>query len=128
MLAMKRIAALFALGACLFLVQNAHAAELEPSGTPMRKLQRGFLNVALSPIEVIHALDQEKNVDSVIPSWFAGLGRGSIYMVGRVMAGAFEMATFPLPLPSGYEPIVEPEFIWLHLDDQTACGTIEEEG
>lgn len=98
---------------------TAFAAHLEPSGTPYRKLQRGFVNVALSPIEVVHALDQEKGKEEVIPSWFAGLGRGTLFMVGRALSGVYDMLTFPISLPSGYAGLVDPQFVWQHLDSQT---------
>jgi len=94
----------------------AHAAALESSGTPLRKLQRGFLNIALSPLEVVHALDKEKMKDDFIPSWVTGLGRGGLFMTGRALSGAYELVTFPIPFPRNYEPVVEPEFVWQHLD------------
>lgn len=97
----------------------AFAAHVEPAGTPFRKLQRGFVNIALSPLEVVHALDQEKGKEELIPSWFAGLGRGSLFMVGRLLSGAYDMVTFPVSLPSGYAGLVAPEFVWEHLDNQT---------
>ncbi|HTL48190.1 MAG TPA: exosortase system-associated protein, TIGR04073 family [Verrucomicrobiae bacterium] len=118
---MKRIPVLFTL--FFFLCPFVHAAELEPAGSPLRKLQRGFLNIALSPIEIVHELDRQKNVDSLVPSWFTGVGMGSAYMAGRIAAGAYEMVTFPVPLPSGYQPLVEPEFEWQHLDNQTGYQT-----
>ena len=96
--------------------QGARAASIEPEGTALRKLQRGFLNAALSPLEIAHALSEEKKTDSIVPTWATALGRGSVFAVGRVLAGAYEIATFPLPLPSGYQPLVYPEFGWEHFE------------
>ncbi len=99
----------------LFAAPLLDAAEIAPEGTPVRKLQRGFLNIALSPIEISKELDKEKKVDSFIPSWFSGIGRGSFYAVGRALTGVYDMLTFPFPVPAGYEPLVSPEFAWEHL-------------
>ena len=80
------------------------AAEIAPEGTPARKLQRGFLNIALSPISISEELHKEKKADSFIPSWVAGLGRGTCFAAGRALMGVYEMATFFIPVPSGYRP------------------------
>ena len=86
--------------------------EIQPEGTPLRKLQRGFLNVALSPIDISNELAKEKTRQTFPPSWIAGLGRGAAFAAGRAIAGAFEMATFWRPSA----PVVEPEFAWQHLE------------
>ena len=99
----------------VFTIPVLQAAEIAPEGTPVRKLQRGFLNIALSPIEISKELDSEKKVDSFIPSWFSGIGRGSFYAVGRALTGVYDMLTFFAPVPAGYEPLVSPEFAWEHL-------------
>lgn len=96
--------------------QPLFAAELENSGTPLRKLQRGFLNVALSPWELAHELSQNKKTDSLVPTWFGGIGRGSLYTVGRALTGVYEMVSFPIPAPANYEPVLQPEFAWQHFE------------
>ena len=90
----------------------AAEVEIQGEGTPQRKLQRGFLNVALSPIEISNELSKEVRNDTFPPSWVAGLGRGSIYAVGRALVGIYEMVTFPLPYPANYKPVLQPEFPW----------------
>lgn len=93
----------------------AAEAEIQGEGTMQRKLQRGFLNVALSPIEISNELSKEVRNDTLPPSWFAGLGRGSIYAVGRALVGAYEIVTFAIPYPAHYKPVLQPEFAWQHL-------------
>ncbi len=93
------------------------AVQMEPKGTPMRKLQRGVINIALSPVEISHELHLEKRKDGYLPSWVSGLGRGSVYTVGRALSGVYDLVTFPLPVPSGYEPLVYPELVTEHLED-----------
>lgn len=94
-------------------------AEIQGEGTPQRKLQRGFLNVALSPIEISNELSKEVRNDTFPPSWVAGLGRGAVYMVGRALVGVYEMVTFPLPYPANYKPVLQPEFTWQHLPEKS---------
>ena len=90
----------------------AAEAEIQEAGTPQRKLQRGFLNVALSPFEISNELSKEVKNDTLPPSWFAGAGRGSCYAVGRALVGVYEMVTFPIPYPAHYKPVLQPEFSW----------------
>lgn len=97
-----------------------YAAEIQTTSGPERKLQRGFVNIVLSPIEISHELGKVKRTDSFLPSWVGGLGRGSYYMVGRILSGAYDLITAPISLPAGYEPLVYPEFVWEHLDDPAA--------
>lgn len=114
LMGMKRYV-IFILIALALTSSAAFAAELEPAGTPWRKLQRGFANIGAAPIfEISNEMARHKKEDAFPPTWFTGFGRGALYGVGRVMAGAYEVVTFPLPLPSGYGPVVEPEFSWQH--------------
>lgn len=94
---------------------SLQAAEIEQEGTPQRKLQRGFLNIALSPLEISNELAKEIKNDTLPPSWVTGLGRGSVYALGRALVGAYELVTFPLPYPADYKPVLQPEFTWQHL-------------
>jgi putative exosortase-associated protein (TIGR04073 family) len=112
----KRLFSLFVL--FLFIQPLLHAAEIAPVGTSVRKLQRGFLNVVLSPIEISTELAKEKDHDTFPPSWMLGLGRGSVYMVGRILAGSYEMLTFPLSAPGNYGTVVLPEFEWEHFPQE----------
>ena len=91
---------------------SAYAADLAQPGTPARKLQRGFLNIVLSPFELSAQLAKEKKTDKIPASWFEGLGRGSLYMVGRAVVGVEEILTFPISAPANYGPILQPEFPW----------------
>lgn len=95
----------------------AQAASLEPGGTPLRKLQRGFLNAALSPIELLYAIRKENQKDSFPPGWLIGIGKGSLATVGRAAVGLLEIVSFPFEMPKDYQPIVNPEFAWQKLDE-----------
>ena len=100
-----------------------YAGEIEPVGSPLRKLQRGFLNVMFSPLEISTEFAKEKTRETFPPSWVLGGCRGTFFMIGRVVTGAYEMLTFPLPLPSGYAPILDPEFPQQHLEQTPAADS-----
>lgn len=113
---MRKVSAI--LLSLLVLAQPAFAAPaMEAKGTALRKLQRGVINMALSPIELSHELHKEKRKDGYLPSWVSGLGRGSVFTMGRALSGAYDLLTFPVPLPGGYEPLVYPELVTDHLED-----------
>ena len=41
-----------------------------------------------------------------------GFIKGSGLAIARCAAGVYETATFLLPIPEGYAPVVEPEFVF----------------
>jgi putative exosortase-associated protein (TIGR04073 family) len=76
------------------------------------KLTRGVVNLATGWMEVpkqIVVIGREKG-------WAAGVFRGSIDGLGmglaRTLAGAYEILSFPLPLPSRYQPMLLPDYVW----------------
>ncbi len=91
---------------------SVFSAEIAPEGTMRRKLQRGFLNIALSPFEISHEIVNTQKYETALPTWIAGTIKGSAKAVGRVMVGAYEIVTTPIPLPSHYGPVLQPEFPW----------------
>ena len=93
----------------LFLLPRAEAAELAAKGTWERKLQRGFLNVVFCPIEVSHALAEEKKKQEEWFNWLNGAGVGTWFAVIRAATGIYDMVTAPFPLPKNYEPTLQPE-------------------
>ena len=110
---MKKIILLVAI---LLISQTVFAAEVESSG-PLRKLQRGFLNIAFCPMALTTELAKEKseNSDHMPPSWVSGSVRGLAFMGGRALAGVYDIVTFPISLPRNYGSLVQPEFPWDHL-------------
>ena len=104
--------------ACLTIVlpSSLSASELQTEGSMARKAQRGFLNIVLAPFELASEMKKAGQEDSFIPNWFIGGARGICAMGGRALIGAYELVTFPLPLPAEYEPVIYPEFPWQLLD------------
>lgn len=103
---------LFTVLAFLVFSLVAQAAEIQQANGPVRKLQRGFLNMVLSPFEISHELAKVKKEDKAIPSWIGGAGRGAFYAVGRSLVGIYEVVTAPIAFPARYEPVINPEFPW----------------
>ncbi|MBU3759263.1 MAG: exosortase system-associated protein, TIGR04073 family [Candidatus Omnitrophica bacterium] len=117
----SKIFLVFLAGVILFWAPLLSAAELESPGTALRKLQRGFVNTALSPWELAHQLSLNKTDDRAVPTWLTGSFKGIAYTAGRASAGVLEMITFGLPWPAaGYEPLLQPEFPWQHFDSKPA--------
>lgn len=65
----RRLVAFISVLSFIILSSNLLASEMSPAkpvdlaykGSQVRKLQRGFLNIVLSPIEISHELDNVKN-------------------------------------------------------------------
>jgi putative exosortase-associated protein (TIGR04073 family) len=94
------------------------AAELAPEGTPARKFQRGLLNVALSPIEISHELEKVKSQDKWFATWIPAAFQGTVGMTIRVLVGIYEIATFAVPSPPDYRPVLNPETPLGHLGNE----------
>ena len=76
------------------------------------KLARGITNIATGWLEIpkqIYVVGHEEGwVKAVIRGPVDGFG-----MFGaRTLAGAYEILTFPVPLPPQYQPMVRPEYVW----------------
>ena len=99
---------------CLLIVSGMPANAEEPGlfkriGT---KLVRGVANLATGWVE----LPKQIYVVGTNEGWVAGVFRGPFDGMGmffaRTIAGAYEILTFPVPVPPGYRPMVNPDFVW----------------
>ena len=113
---MRKISILFFL--FISITGNLFAVEIASEGTMQRKLQRGFLNIALSPIELSNQFAKRKNEDTILPSWIRASLEGTAYLAGRALVGAYEIATFPVAAPASYKPVLQPEFAWEYLGEK----------
>ncbi len=79
--------------------------------TPIRKLGRGLANTITGflelPAGVVDAAEEEGYIAAVT----YGVVKGLSLSVLRTGVGVYETVTFLIPLPWGYEPILEPEFM-----------------
>jgi putative exosortase-associated protein (TIGR04073 family) len=81
-------------------------------GLVAAKLLRGLANLSTGWLEL------PKQIARVGGSrgWLIGSTRGSIEGLGmltaRTLAGAYEVLTFPIPVPPRFQPLLQPEYVW----------------
>ena len=81
-----------------------------------KKLGRGVANVATCPFELAKSMGETNEESGIFAGMTWGVFEGLVGTVKRAAVGVYEVATFPVPLPSQYKPILkDPEFF---LDDQ----------
>lgn len=109
---MKIRAAAILISLCLFTVAHAQEETTSVMNQIAIKLARGAVNFATGWVEVpkqIYLVGREEG-------WTTGLIRGPIDGLGmfaaRTIAGAYEILTFPVPIPPGYQPMVQPDYVW----------------
>ena len=100
--------------ACLVVLASTQAVAEEP-GIPQQigtKFVRGVANLATGWVEI----PKQIYVVGTNEGWVAGALRGPFDGLGmfaaRTIAGAYEILTFPVPVPPHYQPLVHPDFVW----------------
>jgi len=78
---------------------------------PVKKLGRGVANVVTSPFEIFKGMGDTTDEQGIFAGLTWGLFQGTVNLVKRAAVGVFEIATFPIPIPEDYGPILtDPEF------------------
>jgi len=78
---------------------------------PVEKLGRGLANVLTSIFELPKGMGDVTNSDGVFAGVTYGTLKGVVNTVKRTLVGGYEIATFPIPFPNDYGPILkDPEF------------------
>jgi putative exosortase-associated protein (TIGR04073 family) len=77
-----------------------------------KKLLRGIANVLTGWVEIPKNIYNESVNSNVLVGLTWGTVKGAGWTVVRTVAGAYEVVTFPFPIPEGYSPIVEPEYVF----------------
>jgi putative exosortase-associated protein (TIGR04073 family) len=75
------------------------------------KLGRGASNVLLGWLELPKNIAREWRRTEPFTGTIVGAVKGTGWAVVRTLAGAYEVVTFPFPVPRNYEPIMYPEFV-----------------
>lgn len=81
-----------------------------------RKLGRGLANVVTAPLELIREPYLVSERDGGVAGLTVGMARGLGAVVLREVAGVIETATFYVPLPRDFQPLLQPEFVYAHGD------------
>lgn len=93
----------------LFMVLVFSAAAFADNA--LDKLGRGTANVVTSPFELPQSMGEATDEKGPFAGFTTGTFKGTFNFVKRAVVGVYEMATFPLPIPKNYEPVLkEPEF------------------
>lgn len=76
------------------------------------KCLRGTANLATGWVELV----KQPYLVGKREGWVIGATRGPFdglgLFVARTLGGAYEILTCPLPVPPGYQPLLEPEHVW----------------
>ena len=112
---MRKLVALLviiSLGFCAPAHAVVDAVEKATDG-PIEKLGRGVANVVTCPLELMKGMDDAKQESGLFAAVTWGILQGTFNIVKRAAVGVYEIATFPIPLPKDYAPILtDPEFFW----------------
>ncbi len=79
---------------------------------PFQKLGRGFTNILTSPLEYVAQTVDLAEDNHYMVAVFGGIFKGTVFMVARILTGAYDIVTFPVPLPKHYEPLMRPETVF----------------
>ena len=105
-----------AIGAIVILVGMTHAAPLYAegmeAGKALSKLARGGINVVTGWVEVPKRINETAKESGMAAGLTWGLLRGLGHGFVRTVAGFYEVFTFPVPAPSGYAPVIQPEYVF----------------
>lgn len=78
------------------------------------KFGRGLTNTAFGWFEIVNEIGNESDRHGPWIGFPSGLLRGTVFGIGRTLAGVYELVTFPLPNGQrGYGSIVSPETPWV---------------
>ena len=97
----------------LFLTQAASLyAEPMDGGKGFSKLTRGATNTVTGWVEIPKRIQETSTTSGALAGFTWGLMRGLGYGFTRTAAGLYELFTFPFPAPPGYEPVIQPEYVF----------------
>lgn len=80
-------------------------------GKMFHKLGRGVVNVFTCWIEIPKNIAKEWSQYDPFTGFILGTCKGFAWGAGRLATGLYDTVTFPLPIPKGYVPLIEPEFV-----------------
>ena len=79
--------------------------------TALKKLGRGLANAVTCPIEIPYRISEVNEDSGPLAAFTWGVLDGIFRMTMRLVVGAYEIVSFPIPFPAHYEPIIDdPEF------------------
>jgi len=73
---------------------------------PTAKFGRGITNILTAPGELYRQPRVMGETYDPVTSFFGGLLRGILFMAVREIGGVYETATFLIPIPRHYQPVM----------------------
>lgn len=102
-----------AAGLCLSLGSATAAAEDQSIPAQIgAKFVRGSANIATGWVEIPKQIYLISKREGWVQGTFRGPLEGLGMFIARTVAGAYEVLTFPIPLPSQYQPMLLPDYVW----------------
>ena len=87
------------------------SAQQDTGRLVMTKLFRGMVNAATGWMEIPKQMIQTSQSQGVGVGLSWGFAKGIGWAVGRSVIGAYEIITFPFPVPEEYKPVLQPEYV-----------------
>ena len=103
----KHIGYVIMLG-CFLSLAVGHSTAHALGSTAGDKLSRGVANTFEGILEVPRNISNTTEAQGLLTGVTVGLGKGLGYGVLRTLIGLYEVVTFPIPIPAGYAPMIQP--------------------
>ena len=87
------------------------SAEQDTGRLVMTKLFRGVANLTTGWMEIPKQMIQTSNEKGFWKGISWGFAKGLGWAMGRTATGAYEIVTFPFPIPEDYHPVIHPEYV-----------------
>ena len=97
---------------CVAILMVLNIATSSYAQDPAKKLGRGLGNILTGWIELPKNIYDTSVEDNLLSGLTIGLAKGVGMTIVRTGAGIYETVTFPFPIPEGYAPVLEPEFVF----------------
>lgn len=105
---------------CLVLGNTTIAGAEQPAEPPQQsvpvqigaKFVRGAANIATGWVEIPKQIYLVGKKEGWVQGAFRGPLEGFGMFIARTVAGAYEVLTFPIPLPADYQPMLLPDYVW----------------
>ena len=111
---MRPVAALAGLFVLMTVASPALAADTASAVTygAGDKAMRGVCNTLTGWVEIPKRINETWQASGAGAGFTWGLLRGLGHGFIRTAAGLYELVTFPFPAPPGYEPVLQPEYVF----------------
>ena len=108
----KAITIMLVLAVAFSATAYAQRTSTAPENTAITKLGRGLLNIADAVVEIPGTMIRENAENGAASAWTNGVFQGIVNTVKRAAVGVYEVASFPIPAPADYAPILDdPQFL-----------------